>query len=65
MTTLNEVKKRLPGFAKGLAISAVTVAEIHQIVRRELNACLKGENPLTSKQYVSLEKFLRKTGGAR
>ena len=59
--TLQEAKKKLPGFARGLAEGANTVQELRNRVYTEFQMYQHGENPLTKDQVEQLRTFLAKT----
>ena len=63
-------KNQLPGFAKGLASNesiaplasdAVKVAQLRNVVKKELTNYLIGSNPLTVTQVTLLRQWLQVT----
>ena len=71
MVTFGDAKKMLPTFARGLAnsldisilaVDAVRVEQLRNVVRQEITAWKAGDNPLSQKQAESLETWLKDTG---
>lgn len=59
--TFAQVRKLLPKFAENLAPFACTVIALRDAVTEELEACGRGENPLSETQIEQLQIFLRRT----
>lgn len=54
------LRSLLPKFAKSLAPEARSKEALRLAVLNEIQACRRGENPLTTEQVDSLYKFLEK-----
>jgi len=58
--TFSEAKRKLPKFAKGLAIGVTNFLDLRVAVQQEITNYFKGENPLTANQYNALQLWLTK-----